>query len=181
MYYRFGAQLNLNAGLIKSEANLSQTLITGRLAKMDKLRLPWPFSLRHNRSEPLQMSDYYPHVKLMSDRLVGTLKAAGVDNLQLFEARIVNQHNNAEILGYQVVNILGLVYAADEKGSKSRPLAHVRFFEKLVLDEARTRGQLMFRLAESLNDVIIAAGVAKRVTAGEFVDVTLEPLGPASA
>lgn len=180
MYYRIAAQLNLNAGSIKKEANLSQTLISGRPVKTDKLVLPWPFSLVHQRAEPLQMSDYYPHVKLMSDRLVETLKSAGVDNLQLFEANIVNQDGDAKIPGYQVVNVLGLVSAADEKASKSRPLAHVRFFETLVLDETRTRGQLMFRLAESLNDVIIAAGVAKRVTDGQFVDVVVEQLGPQS-
>ncbi len=177
MYFRLNAQLNLNAGQVQKEGNVSQTLINGRPVKTDKLVLPWPFSLRHERPEPLQMSDYYPHVKLMSNRLVEALKSSGVDNIELFEAQIVNEAGGGKISGYQVVNVLGLVSAADPRASKSRPLANVRSFQKLVLDESRTRGLLLFRLAESLTDIIIAEKVAKRVQDGGFVDVVVEPLG----
>jgi hypothetical protein len=177
MYFRLTAQLNLNAGLIKKDGNLSQTLNEGRSVNADDLTLPWPFSLQHERSDPLSMSDYYPYPKLMSERLIETLRGAGVDSLQLFDADIVNRKSGERVSGYRVVNILGLVSAADASASKSRPLAHVRFFETLVLDEARARGQLMFRLAESLTDVIVAEKVAKHVADGRFVDVVLEELG----
>ena len=179
MYFRLTARLNLNAGLMKKEANLSQTLINGRPIDPRDLVLPWPFSLRHKRPEPLHMADFYPSGTVMSERLIDVLKSAGVDNLQLFKAQIVNEQTKEEIAGYQVVNILGLVSAADENASKSRPLAHVRFFEKLILDETRARGQLMFRLAESLTDIIIAESVAKRIGAGTFVDVLVEDLSQA--
>ena len=92
MYFRLDAQLNLNAGLIKKEANLSETLITGLPIDSRSLVLPWPFSLRHDRPDPLQMADFYTSATLMSDRLIDALKSAGVDNLQLFEAQIVENH-----------------------------------------------------------------------------------------
>jgi hypothetical protein len=178
MYYRLTAKLNLNSGVINMEDNISETLNEGVLISPDELTLPWPFSLEHDRDEPLLLSDYYPYPELMSERLIDTLRGAGVDNLQLFDAVIVNSKTGEEIHGYKVVNILGLVSAADPSASKSRPLAHVRFFETLVIDEARARGQLMFRLAESLTDIVVAEKVAKRVMDGKFVDVVLEEVGP---
>ncbi len=178
MYFRLTAKLNRNAGLIMKAGNVSQTLLNGRSLELEELVLPWPFSLQHNRPDPLQMADFYTSPKLMSHRLIATLGSAGVDNLQLFDAEIVNKKTGEKIGGYQVVNILGLVSAADQSASKSRPLAHVQFFETLVLDEARARGQLMFRLAESLNDIIIAEKVAKGIVDGGFVDVVVEPLSP---
>ena len=180
MYFRLDAKLNRNAGLIMYEDNVAETLIKGAPVDPSGLVLPWPLSLEHKRTDPLQMADFYPYPKLMSLRLIDALKAAGVDNLQLFDAEITNSKTGAKIEGYQVVNVLGLVAAADPDASKSRPLAHVQFFESLVIDEARARGQLMFRLAESLDDIVIAEKVAKRVHEGRFVDVVVEPLGPAA-
>jgi hypothetical protein len=52
----------------------------------------------------------------------------------------------------------------------------VKYFEKLVLDETRARGLLMFRLAESLIDVIVAESIAQSLRDGRFVDVTLEEI-----
>ncbi len=178
MYFRLTAQPNPNAGLIMPEGNTSKLLDDGCSVNTAKLKLPWPFSLEHERTEPLSLSDYYPYPNLMSERLIETLRGAGVDNLQLFDAEILNSKTGAKIPGFQVVNILGLVSAADPNASKSRPLAHVRFFETLVIDPARARGLLMFRLAESLNDVILAEKVARRVADGKFADVVVEPLGP---
>jgi hypothetical protein len=177
MYYRLVADLNLNAGMIMADDNVGETLITGLPLTASELVLPWPFLLEHDGPDPLQLADFYPNAGLMSIPMIDTLKAAGVDNLQIFDARITNSSNGKKIPGYKVVNIIGLISAADKAASKSRPLAHVRFFEKLVLDEKRTGGQLMFRLAESLIDIIVAEPVAKAIKAKDFPDVVLEPLG----
>lgn len=179
MYFRLDCELNRNAGLIMKKGNLSALLLDGKSVKADTLKLPWPLLLKHTRPDPLQMADFYSSVNVMSQRLVDALQSAGVDNLQLFDADIVRKDTGEKLGGYRVVNILGLVSAADSRASKGRPLANKTFFETLVLDETRARGHLMFRLAESLNDIIIAEKVAKRVADGGFVDVTVEPLGPA--
>lgn len=176
MYFRLGARLNLNAGLIMKDNNVDRTLLEAVPLKPQGLALPWRFRLQHKRTDPLQPADFYPSSKLMSRRLIETLEGAGVDNLQLFDAEIVNVTSGEKLPGYQVVNIIGLVAAADPDASKSRPLANVQFFETLVIDEARAHGLLMFRLAESLGDIIIAEKVAKAVYQEKLVDVTVEPL-----
>lgn len=176
MYFRLSSRLNPNAGLIMPEDNVDETLIDGAQIDPSTLILPWPFTLEHKRPDPIQMADFYSSANLMSNRLIDTLKSAGVDNLQLFDAEIVNAGSGEKIDGYRVVNILGLVAAADPAASQSRPLAHVRFFEKLVVDDSRARGQLMFRLAESLNDIIVAEKVAQQIAAAKLVDVFVEPL-----
>jgi hypothetical protein len=175
-YFKLGARPNEHAGRLKKEANLSRTLINGRPVKQQGLVTPWPLTLLYEESVPLVMSDYYASVSVMSDRLIATLQQAGVDNLELFDAKIVVAQNNAVIPGYRVVNIVGLVAASDPGASKTRPLAHVKYFEKLVLDETRARGLLMFRLAESLIDVIVAESIAQSLRDGRFVDVTLEEI-----
>jgi hypothetical protein len=176
MYFRLRSNLNRNSGLMKPRDNVDETLIDGTLIDSSALTLPWPFIVKHGRPDPLQLADFYSSAKLMSNRLIETLKSAGVDNLQLFDAQITNERTGERIDGYKVVNILGLVAAADPAASKSRPLADVQFFEKLAIDESSARGQLMFRLAESLNDIIVAERVARQITAGKFVDVVVEPL-----
>lgn len=176
MYSRLSSNLNRNAGLIKATVNVGQTLINGATIDPGALLLPWRFTLKHARPDPLHMADFYSSAKLMSNQLIDTLQSAGVDNMQLFDTEIVNAATGEQIGGYRVVNILGLVAASDPAASQSRPLADVQFFEKLAIDEDRARGQLMFRLAESLNDIIVAERVAKQVAAKNFVDVVLEPL-----
>lgn len=176
MYFRLRSNLNRNSGLMKPADNVDETLIDGTVIDAGRLTLPWPFTLKHGRPDPLQLADFYSSAKLMSNRLIETLKSAGADNLQLFDAEITNERTGERIDGYRVVNILGLVAAADPAASQSRPLADVRFFEKLAVDESCARGHLMFRLAESLNDIIIAEKVAKQIAAGNFVDVVVEPL-----
>jgi hypothetical protein len=174
-YYRLDANLNIRAGYMKQQANGWETLLLGEPVDESKLVLPWPFTLRPDGDEVV-LSDYYPGKKLMSSRLVDTIKAAGVDNLQIFPAVITNQKSGEVNRDYVVVNVLGMVAAADQAKSDSVPLADVQFFKKLVLDPARTRELLLFRLAESRADLIVAEKVAERIKAGKFVDVVVEPL-----
>ncbi len=180
-FFRLGTQLNPNAGLIQPEGNTSTLLMDGEEVDPARLKvLPWPFSLSHERAEPLQPADFYEYPNLMSDRMIEALRDAGVDNLQLFDADITNDSTGEKLTGYRVVNVLGLVSAVDTNASKGRALAHKQFFEKLVIDPSRAGGRLMFRLAESLNDIIIAEPVARRLATGEFVDLRIEPLTSAT-
>lgn len=176
MYFRLDCYLNPSAGLPKEEDNIGETLLDGKAVDQSEIILPWPFTLTRIAGA-LKPSDYYSGSNLMSKRLVETIQACGVTNLQLFPAVITREDSREGLPDYLVVNIVGLIAAADMASSKSRPLADVQFFEKLVLDPSQARGLLMFRLAESRADVIVAAKVAQAIQAGGFVDVTLEPLG----
>lgn len=180
MYYRLGANLNLYSGYMHKEDNYDETLMSGEKVNEEELTLPWPFSLASDESDQLELSDYYPGAELMSARLVETLRAAGVDNLQTFPAIVSDTRRDRRIDNYLVVNVIGLVSVANMSTSISRPLADVQFFESLTIDPAKALDLLMFRLAESRGDVIVSERVAKRIQEGRFIDVTLEPLAEAT-
>jgi hypothetical protein len=182
VYYRLKMGKSLTCGYIKKTANPEETLLSGALVDERKLVLPWPYIIVVNENHPLEMSDYYSDVKLMSKRLVSTLQAAGVDNLQTFPAEITHEDTEEVFHDFVAVNVIGMVSAANEGASTTSPLAGRKFFHKLVIDPKRAAGLLMFRLAESLIDIIVEGRVGDALRAGGFRDLVLQPLaeGPAS-
>lgn len=71
----------------------------------------------------------------------------------------VDKKANSYITNYKAVNILGLVSAADMQKSIATvhdgiPLIDVDF-DELVIDEQKTKGIKLFRLAESTNAILI--------------------------
>jgi hypothetical protein len=177
MYFRLDCDLNLASGLPNQQNNIGETFLEGAPAKESELELPFEFDLSVDEDKgELRLSDYYSGDNLMSRKLVDTLRSCGVDNLQTFPAVITRDDNGESIDGYVVVNVIGMVAAADMGKSKTRPLVDVKFFEQLAIDPKHAKGLLMFRLAESKLDIIVAETVAKAIEAGKFQDVTLEPL-----
>ena len=77
-----------------------------------------------------------------------------------------------------VVNIVGKVAAADMKQSQAISLGGGQVFTRLTVDPGRAQGLLMFRLAESLIDVIVREKVARAIAAGQFPAVALTPVTP---
>lgn len=110
-------------------------------------------------------------IPLMSRRLVEALRAAGVDNLQTYETRLVTTHgqNRPAPDHYLAVNVVGLVAAADFAKSKTKPEVLERMistdFYSLAVDADSARGQLLFRLAENVSAVLAHEHVKKRVEA----------------
>lgn len=95
-------------------------------------------------------STSYP---IMRDDLVEALKSVGVDNLELFDARVIDPTTGHEHRNYRAYNVVGLVAAADL--SRSR------------LDETQAASGLrLFRLAERIEaigvDEIVRAEVERR-------------------
>jgi hypothetical protein len=84
---------------------------------------------------------------------------------------------NELINDYVVANIVGLVACADISGSDATPYADVHYFHSLAINPKKTGGALMFRLAESRIDVIVADQVAKALRTANFRNLVLEPLG----
>lgn len=176
MYYRLDFDPSLRAGYVQKLSNKHETLISGQPIDESTLKLPWSYSVVFDEDEGLELCDFYPDKNLMSKRLVAELQACGVDNLQTFPAEIANKHAGNVIGDYLAVNVLGLVECADAGASSSSPLADGQYFHKLVIDPAKTRGLLMFRLAESRMEIIIAEKVARALLAKNFVDLTVQPL-----
>lgn len=122
------------------------------------------------------LCDYYSGECLMARALVQALQGAGVDNLQVFAAVLTDTDTGAVREDYCVVNIVGKVAAADMRRSEAISLGGGQVFTKLTVDPGRARDLLMFRLGESLIDVIVHEKVAKAVAAGGFRAVALSPV-----
>lgn len=123
--------------------------------------------------EPGIMLEMYQFgVVLMTDRLVAALRESGVDNLQVFDAIIRHPSATKTLPHYKVVNIVGVVACADLNRSEyaltdGAAILDVSF-DSLVIDEKLARGQLMFRLAESLSAIIVHQRVKDHLTARGF-------------
>lgn len=93
------------------------------------------------------------------DDLVEAMRDAGVDNLDAYAVQISTPEGTELYENYKAVNIIGLIAAADmEKSSfeihDNIPLVDVSF-DKLVLDESKTHGALIFRLAENATTILV--------------------------
>jgi hypothetical protein len=136
--------------------------------------LPFRYSYQDASGHPL--FDYYSGDNLMSRRLVVALAQAGVDNLQLFESLLVNQDTGEVRTDYVTVNVVGLVSCASLSDSETSPIGSSHYFHELVIDESKTHGLRLFRLAESFVDILVHESVAHTIMNGPFIGLTFMPV-----
>jgi hypothetical protein len=98
-------------------------------------------------------------IPVMHISLLEALKAAGVDNLQTYDAVIRDLTNGIEYKDYKAFNVVGKVAAADMGGSTMMGTSDSTMidadFDRLVLNEAKCAGKLLFRLAENITAIIV--------------------------
>ncbi|HWV15377.1 MAG TPA: DUF1629 domain-containing protein [Cellvibrio sp.] len=107
-------------------------------------------------------------IPVMHNTLVNVLLSAGVNNLELFPARILNPVTGAVHEDYQAFNVVGLVAAADLESSTlmdpdAEPSVLDTDFESLVIDEQKAHGFHLFRLAENCGAICVSEQVKKAV------------------
>ena len=98
-----------------------------------------------------------PNGLVLSDRLYRTVVDFGVDNLDAYPVVLHDEKTTERFTGFWAINVIGLIAAADlEKSSAivqpGGPVIDVAF-DNLVIDEAKARGALMFRLVENTGNV----------------------------
>lgn len=112
-------------------------------------------------------------IPLFRRDLVEALQACGVDNLDLYPAVVIDPDNGTRYEIYQAVNVLGLIAAADLAASQATvhpsgpPVIDVDF-DSLVIDETKTHGALLFRLAESTNALLVHDKLRRCLLAAGF-------------
>ena len=115
----------------------------------------------------LMMPMFNRGILLFRDDLLSALKSAGVENLQLFDAVLIDPVANVRYETYKAVNVVGLIAAADlEKSEYSTPSGIPRIdtdFDSLALDPSKIKDTYMFRLAESVNAIVIRHNVKQAV------------------
>lgn len=183
MHYRLSVdRLRMNV-FIKAQFGKSFLFLGGRqIMAPDTLPLRYVMSVDEAEDgEELEaplMYAFFANVNLMSTRLVQTLTSAGVDNLQLFPARITDPNTGAIYDDYFAVNVIGLVECADMDKSEHAPLADLYFFHELVIKPEKTLGLPLFRLAESPIDIIVHERVAQAIRNADFPELVLESVSP---
>jgi hypothetical protein len=110
-------------------------------------------------------------VPLMTHRLHAALESAGVANLEVFPAEIVDAKTGTVNTDYVAFNIVGAIAAM-----VSRPPAGSDLIVGPQLDAAKIAGALLFRLAEAVNAIVVHESVRKAVEGAGIDTLTfLEP------
>jgi hypothetical protein len=109
---------------------------------------------------------------VMSNDLVKVLTSAGVNNIQYFDAILVNPDSGHEYADYKAFNVVGLVAAADMTkselmGTSDSSMGDVDF-HALVLDESKARGLLLFRLAEKISAIVVHEKIKTAIEAANI-------------
>src|SRR5258706_4398272 len=109
---------------------------------------------------------------VMSVALLAALKEAGVKNLEIFPAKVIDIGGKAH-KDYKAVNIVGLVACAKEPPSKVVEGISVQpgsrdidtFYGELYIDEKKADKAklLMFRLKESVNAIVVHEKVRQKI------------------
>ena len=107
-----------------------------------------------------EMPEYFKgKIPLFRLDLIAALNKAGIDNLDLYNVLLSDPDDGRRYTNYKAVNIIGTIAAADMANSEATvhangPLIDVDF-DSLAVDEQKTRGALIFRLAESTNAILV--------------------------
>jgi len=144
--------------------------------KFDK-PVPVPLTFDLDPNYPGRMPDFFDEtIPLFSNKLFSALDDIGVENMEGFQAVLVDGDDKVVSDEYQAVNIVGVVAAADLTASRvadgSAPTLIDTSFESLAIDENKARGQSIFRLAENVGAIIVNQSVKDHL-----VDCGLGDLG----
>lgn len=156
------------------------------LAWRDGVTLPTPipeplkFTLKPYSSHAADHAAYLPSYlqascPIFRDDLVAALRESGVDNFDAYSCFIVDPDNGNVHTHYKAVNILGVIAAADMQNSLTIrsdgvPLIDVEF-DRLVIDEKKTRGALLFRLAEATSTIVVHGRIRDHLIQRGFDDL----------
>ena len=132
---------------------------------------PLTFDLDDNYSG--RLPDFFDEtIPLFSDKLLSALYEIGVDNIDAFPAVIVDGKDNVVSDKYYAVNIIGVVAAADVSASliaEGETLTLIdTSFDSLEIDESKTLGMLLFRLAENVGAILVHQKVKDYLVAHGF-------------
>jgi hypothetical protein len=136
-----------------------------------KVRKPWydDDELITPPSNPQVLYDSKA-LPVMRTDMLETLQASGVDNLETFPTRLIDEVNNITYDNYVTFNIIGLVAAADLEKSELMPHSPGATmldtdFHSLVIDESKTKGLLLFRLAENCSAIMVHHSIKEAIEA----------------
>ena len=185
MYYRMDWKVDFEAQGMRMVAT-GQTPSTG---------VPWTMGIRYPKPvvEPIRipleprsgpiMMDLIAGMPVFSDRLIAVLRGAGVRNLDLYDAEVVDEVRGKKYTNYKAANIVGRVKCADLEQSTflADHKPPMMKFERLVLDESKTLGLPLFRLAEATQFILVSESVKQALDQAQLLGVRAVSLEDPSA
>ena len=114
---------------------------------------------------PLPQALIGRHIIIATDLFINTITNSGVSNFQLLPALLHFGSPENILKGYQIVNVLGLLDAANHESSIGEVLfdtpgeIQIVDYEDLVLSRSRTAGMDLFLLASNPEKLIISGRV----------------------
>ena len=117
--------------------------------------------------------------QIMTVEFFEALRSAGVDNIDTYDASLQSEDGTVLLPGYKAYNIVGLVSATDLGKTEFSPDNPSRQIDAsvrgLVVDETKAKGLLLFRLAESVDTILIHNSVKAVLEARNFKGVLFTP------
>jgi hypothetical protein len=161
------------------------------LAEIDKIPdtdIPWTMGMcvQNTVNQPIQLaldknsgSDmpdaFFIGIPLFSERLLNILYAKGVDNIQVYDAAVIDVRNGQIHKNYKAVNIVGLVSCANLDAStyiegSGPPLM---YFDHLVINKESCTNLKIFRLGESASTIIVSKDIADAIMDSKLTGIRL--------
>lgn len=99
-------------------------------------------------------------VPIVSERLVVALRGAGITNFDAYPAPVVEAKRT--VRGHYFLNVIGRVGCLDDAATKgTRYRGRLVRVDALAVDEARARGQHLFRLREKQTLILVSERVQR--------------------
>ncbi|SMF56285.1 hypothetical protein SAMN02745866_03600 [Alteromonadaceae bacterium Bs31] len=131
-------------------------------------------------SGPEMPAIFVENTVLFRDDFIAALLEAGVNNFDPYEVEIHDPDNGQIYRNYKAINILGIVSAADMTKSDATVHDNVALFDVdfdgLVLDQEKTMGIELFRLAEANTAILIHERVKNFLIEKGFTHVSFGDL-----
>lgn len=134
--------------------------VNWRLARRLEVKPPRPIVVELNPDFPGVMLPMFDKgILLFSNAMVTSIRNAGVDNIEVFDALVLDPATGQQYEDYKAVNIVGAITAADLPNSEYAAPSGTALvdtdFDRLAIDEAKAGGHVMFRLAEAVTAIVI--------------------------
>lgn len=147
--------------------------ITGNVPQPLKFTLS-PLDPHAMDNGPEMPAIFKESIPLFRDDVLETMSEFGISDIETYDVEVYDPDNNEIYTNYKAVNIIGLIAAADMKKSQVTAQGD---FDGLSIDESKTRGSMLFRLAESTNAILVHEDLKNHLEKNGFTHICFNDPG----
>jgi hypothetical protein len=138
---------------------------------------PIILSMRGTDEDDWVMGDLWlTPIAVMSKRLHEVLLQAGVDNLETYSVALHDPEDGKVYQNFLAFNLIGKIAVTDAAKTQFSPGSKARMtsadIDSLVIAQRKPGGALMFRLAESVNTILVHESVKRMIETARIDTLT---------